>query len=69
VTLINSRDESFHAIQRHFAFLLYKLFLFYCLMHSIIYYRPTLLIRLLTPEINPSAQRCRTRFLTGDFDS
>jgi hypothetical protein len=23
----------------------------------------------LTPELNPSAQRCLTRFFTGDFDS
>jgi hypothetical protein len=24
---------------------------------------------LLTPELNPSAQRCLARFFTGDFDS
>jgi hypothetical protein len=23
----------------------------------------------LTPELNPSAQRCRTKFFTGDFAS
>jgi hypothetical protein len=28
-----------------------------------------LLINPLTPELNPSAQRCLTRFLTGDFAS
>jgi hypothetical protein len=26
-------------------------------------------INLLTPELNPSAQRCLTKFFTGDFPS
>jgi hypothetical protein len=26
-------------------------------------------IKLLTPELNPSAQRCLKRYFTGDFDS
>jgi hypothetical protein len=26
-------------------------------------------IKPLTPELNPSAQRCMTRFFTGDFAS
>jgi hypothetical protein len=26
-------------------------------------------INLLTPELNPSAQRCLTKFFTGDFAS
>jgi hypothetical protein len=26
-------------------------------------------IKRLTPELNPSAQRCLTRFFTGDFAS
>jgi hypothetical protein len=28
-----------------------------------------LVINPLAPELNPSAQRCLTRFFTGDFDS
>jgi hypothetical protein len=27
------------------------------------------LLNPLTPELNPSAQRCLTRFFTGDFSS
>jgi hypothetical protein len=34
-----------------------------CIIH--IYFR----INPLTPELNPSAQRCLTRFFTGDFAS
>jgi hypothetical protein len=32
-------------------------------------YGPQLVFNPLTPELNPSAQRCLTRFFTGDFSS
>jgi hypothetical protein len=31
--------------------------------------RPMRLVNPLTPELNPSAQRCLPRFFTGDFAS
>jgi hypothetical protein len=39
------------------------------LVHLLTDVSKTLTINPLTPELNPSAQRCLTRFITGDFVS